>query len=273
MRQVILVLLLAACTAESIVSAPTSANAEVVPDPVWPEEGGQLRNPVIEVPPGFRRQTVFVVAGHGASGNEGNLGSWCTREQDFTLEAADALSALLDGTGRFDVVRARTGEQRPSYAARVRHLARSGATAMIELHSDARADALVANAVSEAGETCWRDDGEPGFTVLVRDIGAPAPLVAERLALARTLAEALAGAGFPAWVGDNYEGLYEADEVAGVWHDRRGLYMLRKPTVPSVIIETHNAFDGRETVRWSEPETHDTFGRAVLAGLIAYYTR
>lgn len=263
---------LAACTP----AAPAAVEAEQVPEALaplaWPDTSGALVHPVIEIPPGFARREVFVSAGHGAPDNHGNLGAWCTREEDFALDAADRLADLLDATGVFAAVRARTGHERPSYAARIRRLEASGAATMIELHSDVRADEVVLNATASDGAPCWRDDGEPGFTVLVRDRGAPA-LVAERLALARSLARSLADAGFPPWVGDNYEDLYVADDVPGVWLDRRNLFVLRAPSVPSVIVETHNARDGRETLRWDEPETHDAFGRAVIAALLAFHRR
>lgn len=249
-------------------AAPVAAPAE----PVWPEEGAPLRPPPIEVPPGFRPRTVFLVAGHGAPGNDGNLGATCVREQDFALEATEALGRRLDATGWFRTVRARTGEERPSYAARLAHQERSGASTWIELHSDARADAVTPNGTSADGETCWRDDGEPGFTVLVRDRGA-ARLVEDRLALARALARAMTETGFLPWVGDNYGEQYVADEVPGVWRDRRRLFVLDRPRVPSVIVETHNARDGREPLRWAEERTHEAFGRAVIRGLLAFHDR
>ena len=253
-----------------VVSVPAAVPPSVVLDaPAWPEEGAPLRHPVIEVPAGFVPQKVFVIAGHGSGrDNIGNLGAWCTREQDFTLRTADGLADLLDATGQFEAIRARTGDQRPTYDARLAHLHGSGATAMIELHSDARADGMVPHRRAADGEICYRDDGDPGFTVLVRDRGAGTP---RRLRLARAIARAMADAGFTPWVGDNYQGLYEADEVPGVWRDRRGLKMLRRARVPAVIIETHNGKDGRETLRWEEPATHHAFGRAIIAALLDFY--
>lgn len=262
------VLLWLACAPLPPPSAVPPPVVEVAPS-VWPEAGAPLTPPVVEVPEGFRPQRVFVVAGHGAPGNSGNLGSTCVREQDFTRMAADRLARMLDATGQLDAILARTGGARPSYRARLAHLEASGAAAMIELHSDSRADSATAAGVAEDGEVCWSDHREPGFTVLVRDRG-PAALVAERLSLARHLAIAMAQAGFPPWTGDNYEGLYEADAVPGVWRDRRRLFMLDRPTVPSVIIETHNARDLLESQRWQEARTHEVFGRAVLAGLLAH---
>jgi N-acetylmuramoyl-L-alanine amidase len=140
---------------------------------------------------------------------------------------------------------------------------------MIALHSDARANAMVPNGTTDDGETCWRDDSEPGFTILVRDQASP-PGAVDRVALARRLAESMTQAGFLPWTG-SYGTLYDADATPGVWLDRRGLYMLRKATVPAVIIETHNAKDGRETLRWEEEATQDAFNRAVLDGLIRWY--
>jgi N-acetylmuramoyl-L-alanine amidase len=43
--------------------------------------------------------------------------------------------------------------------------------------------------------------------------------------------------------------------------------MLRRPQVPSVIIETHNAPDEREVARWDETRTLDAFADAVRAGV------
>jgi hypothetical protein len=57
--------------------------------------------------------------------------------------------------------------------------------------------------------------------------------------------------------------------VPGVWLDRRRRFVLDRPTVPSVIIETRDARDGREP--WAEDRTHDVFGRAVIAGLLSFY--
>jgi N-acetylmuramoyl-L-alanine amidase len=64
-------------------------------------------------------------------------------------------------------------------------------------------------------------------------------------------------AGFLPWIGDDYGGQYEADETPGVWRDRRRLFVLDRPKVPSIIVETHNARDGREPERWQEPRTHE----------------
>ncbi|MEZ4316894.1 MAG: hypothetical protein R3F61_05310 [Myxococcota bacterium] len=65
--------------------------------------------------------------------------------------------------------------------------------------------------------------------------------------------------------------MYDRDEVTGVHIDRRGLMMLREPTVPSVIVETHNAKHFEESLRWREERTREAFVRAVTDGLITWF--
>ncbi|HHO49508.1 MAG TPA: N-acetylmuramoyl-L-alanine amidase [Deltaproteobacteria bacterium] len=260
-------LLLACTSAPSILQGLGSG----APDPRWPEAGAPLHHPVLEVPEGFGRYGVFVVAGHGTGSNVGNLGCRCIQEEHFTLEAASDLAARLEITGLFEIIEARSDTARPSYPARLRHLARSGADVLIELHSDARG-ARVAEASGSVGdEICRCTDVDPGLSVLVSDEGGEA-LDAARLALARHVADALGRAGFPLYDGGRYGAQYERDTTEGVFLDRRGLMMLRRPKVPSIIIETHNALDPQEADRWEEPRTRDAFARAVLGALIAYFS-
>ena len=88
------------------------------------------------------------------------------------------------------------------------------------------------------------------------------------------LGSAMAQAGFPPYPGADYGSLYEAHpEQPGVFVDRheprKRIRMLRRPTMPSVIIETHHAWDRREEARWQEPATLEVFALAVTAALIA----
>jgi N-acetylmuramoyl-L-alanine amidase len=55
--------------------------------------------------------------------------------------------------------------------------------------------------------------------------------------------------------------------VPGVYRDLRGLYVLRKPSIPSVIIESHNALDPHEVARWAEPGVAETFAAALEVAL------
>ena len=237
---------------------------------MWPAPGLVFHHPILTVPPDLGRPSVFIVAGHGAPGNRGNVGWRCQAEEAFTLDAASDLADRLAMLGIFDVTEARTGTTRPSYTARLRHLARSGADVAVELHSDARGSGQEVAGLTLDHRPCWRNDDAPGVSVLVSDQG-PAALNADRLALARHVADALGEVGFGLY-DQGYGDQYDADSTPGVFLDRRGLRMLRRPGVPSILIETHNALDGRETQRWNEAATRDAFARAMTEALLRYFT-
>ncbi len=252
-------------------SRPPAPDPPEAAAPRWPEADAPLHHPVIGVPADLRSHRVFVVAGHGAGENKGNLGCRCVREEVFALDAASQLSARLAATGLFEVTEARSGEARPSYPARLRHLARSRSEILIELHSDARAIPVATAERSVGEDPCLCTEVDPGLSVLVSDDGGAA-LNAARLSLARHVADALGEAGFPLYDGNRYGDKYDRDTTPGVFLDRRGLMMLRRPKVPSILIETHNALDPREAARWEEPRTRDAFGRAMIDALVGYFS-
>ena len=79
----------------------------------------------------------------------------------------------------------------------------------------------------------------------------------------------MALAGLGAYDGRDYPGLYLDDpEQPGAFIDRRFLYVLRKPAVPSVIVETHHFLDLEEVARWNEPRTLEAFAAAVAGALV-----
>lgn len=222
------------------------------------------------VPACWDPPVVMISAGHGgppmkagAPVNDGNLGVHGQRE------AVEMLALSLDLAERLEphvrVVLSRQPGERVSYDRRLERLHASGAVALIELHSDTRCGDPYVWADSPWGEV-YRCDDAPGFTVLYEDRNALGPRAAS---LARSLAEAMVGAGLTVYTG-GYGTLYDFDEVPGVYRDRRGLKMLGKPQVPAVIIETHSAIDWDESLLWREPETHARFAHAVLAGLVAH---
>ena len=46
------------------------------------------------------------------------------------------------------------------------------------------------------------------------------------------------------------------------------IFVLRKPPMPSVIIETHHALDFEEVARWREERTLESFAAAVTQGMV-----
>lgn len=235
----------------------------------WPFPYARLTAPVAVYPPGFGVRRIYVDAGHGAPGNTGNLSCFCVEEQAFTLVTARALAARLNATGRFEARVGRSGDQPLPYPERVEDAAHWGADAFLSLHSDVRGP--IETWSPSPGLTCPLNLASPGFAVLWSDEGDPS-LCDRRLALARAFARRMEEAGLLPYHGAAYTGLYEADAAQrGVFVDRRPptqrIYVLRRPPMPSILIETHHALDAREAVRWAEAATLDAFAAAAAAAL------
>lgn len=267
--------LLAACGEQRQAPAEGEPAREApAPAPAWPAEGAPLTTLEVQIPEGFETRQVYVDAGHGLTGNPGAVGAYCQQEQDFNLQAAQNLAERLRRTGAFEVRVSREDNQGPGYNERLRE-ANAWADVLISLHFDARLAAEADTWSPEEGQTCRFNEGEHGFSVLYSDEGSE-PLPAQRRALARNLAARLVQAGFPPYLGRDYEGKYELDpDQPGAWVDRHApnqrILMLRGPRVPSVIVETHQALDRQEVLRWREDRTHDAFGAAVAQGLVDFF--
>lgn len=253
-------LLFMACTGSASMDPPP-APPPPTPTPTWPQAGAPLQ--VRTAPtPGLR---LLLDPGHGTKNNEGNTGVHCEKEQSVMLRIAEKLQPELQARA-LDVALSRTDHDVP-YDDRIR--AANQRDVMISLHSDSRAGTGWAQAPSG----CWQSFGAAGIAVLWSDEGVPA-LVASRHRLAQTLAIHLAAVGFQMYSGVDYLGLYEADSVPGVFVDRhepnQRIRVLRRPTVASVLIETHDAHDINEVARWEEPLTHAAFAGALATGLAAW---
>ena len=242
------------------------------PVPAWPAPGAPLTVAEVRFPEGFGKRRIYLDAGHGADGNTGNRSVTCEDEEAFTLRVAEDLKQRLEATGHFKVRLSRKPGERVSYPSRINDAQRWGAHAFVSLHSDARG---LAQPWSPApGQQCYRQDASPGFSVLWSE-EAPAPLPSRRAELARALARHLGRAGFRHYDGVDYEGLYGPDTAQpGVFVSRvsepthRRIFVLRRPSIPSVIIETHHALDFEEAARWREERTLEAFAAAVAQGLV-----
>lgn len=243
--------------------------AEVAP--TWPAAGAPLTVLDTVFPDGWVPARLVIDPGHGALGNDGNTSVRCEAEQDFTRRTADALMTRLDGDPRLLVRDVRPDAGLVPYAARIRIAADWRADAMIGLHSDAReGDDPGTNAATGCHET----HAASGFAVLWSDEG-DADAISDRKRLADALAARMIAAGFPAYGGRDYAGLYAGDvDHPGAFVDRHAprkrIMMLRRSTVPTVIIETHQATDRLEVERWDEPATLDAFAAVLRATLIDF---
>ncbi|MEZ4238809.1 MAG: N-acetylmuramoyl-L-alanine amidase [Myxococcota bacterium] len=262
-----LLLLALACHAPERASSalPDPPSRIAVPAaPAWPAPGA-LRLLAPRTPPGWRRPRLVLDPGHGAPGNEGNTSVACRHEADEMLRVARALRPALQGA--FDVRMSRDGEL-VGYRERIAAAATWGAAALVSLHSDAREGSGYG---VDAQTGCPTSDGGRGFAVLWSDEG-PDALVAGRQRLARAVAARLRQTGFLPYEA-GYDALYGADpEHPGVSVDRhepaQRIAMLRRPAMPSVIVETHQALDPADVARWDQPETLLAFGAALRAGVI-----
>lgn len=202
-------------------------------------------------------------AGHGAEGNHGNHNWRCEAEEEVTRRISDAVALQLQARG-ISTTLTRPDDKKVAYSARLKQSA--SMDAMISLHSDSRAGTNI----WQDPQGCMHNSGAQGFSVLWSDEGPP-ELVQRRQALAWALGKNLAAAGFIPYPGPDYSGLYAQDSIAGVFLDRhearKRIMLLRRPTVPSVIIETHQAWDEAEAQAWEQPETHAAFAGAIAAAL------
>lgn len=250
--------------------ARVPARRAVVAEPAdprrWPGDAAMLAR--IPLPAGLRVPRVVIDPGHGAPDNRGNLSSFCVDEQDAMLDVAEALRDRLEATGRFEIRLSRERGALVDYGDRVADAAAWGADAFVSLHSDVRGHA--SEWAPAPSRRCPITLEAPGFSVLYSDEG-DASLTAARLALGRAVARRMEQAGFLAYGGASYAGLYAGDEIRGVFVDRHApeqrIFLLRRTPMPAVLIETHHALDPREAARWTRPETLDAFADAVAAAL------
>lgn len=265
---------LVACrTSASALPAAPPAGEPPPAQPVeiaWPEPGAALRVIPPQVPADFGTRRIVIDPGHGASPeNLGNTGATCLREADEVQRISREVIPALSKSGLFEVNSSRPTEAFVDYGVRIEAADTWPADALVSLHSDMRG---WESAKPDPETGCGRADGAVGFTVLWSDEGE-APLVAARERLAVAIAARLTEAGFVAYRGALYNDLYAEHAAApGVFVDRHApdqrVRMLRRPRVPSVIVETHEALDRREVARWAEARTTEAFASALHQALI-----
>lgn len=245
---------------------PTATAAEPSVGDPWPHTA--LTQLPLQAPPGLAPIRVALDPGHGAPGNPGNRSARCTDEQDEMMALALRVAAELEATGHVEVWLTRRPGELVEYPERVRMAEAWGAQALVSLHSDARGPGEAWEPTP--GQRCMRQDGMAGTMVLWSDEG---PLAAEREALAVSTAWRLGQAGFGAYSGEDHGALYSAHPAqSGVFVDQhapeRRILMLRRPAIPSVIVETYHARDPAELHRWDQEETVRAFSAALAQGLI-----
>jgi N-acetylmuramoyl-L-alanine amidase len=228
-------------------------------DARWPE--GPVRS--LPLPSTGASLRVFLDAGHGAPGNAGNLSAFCEPEQDFTLALVEDVAGGLERLGGFEIATSRGPGELVDYQKRVRDAEAWGADVFVSLHSDVRGEGERWS--PSAGAECLRSHAAPGFSVIVSDEGG-----ARGVALARATSRWMNAAGFSPFDGD-YGAIYARDAL-GVFLDRHApderIFVLWRPSMPAILIETHHALDDREVRRWREPAVREAFTHALAAAII-----
>lgn len=253
-----------ACAPPPPPTVPHPALALPTPEPhAWPSPAVVLTPPP---PPPRLPFAVAIDPGHGTKSNRGAISSFGEEECRHTAWFSGILGRHLEPGFRVHLLRA--ADPGPSYEARVERANALGVAALVSIHADARG--AVGEWSPREGEV-WRiATSSPGFAILWSGQGELGP---ERERLAQAIATHLAEAGFLPYDGADYTGLYETHAVTpGVFRDLRGLYVLRRPLVPSVIVETHNALDPHEVARFAEPGVADVYAAAIAAGLASFVT-
>jgi N-acetylmuramoyl-L-alanine amidase len=239
--------------------------------PRWPDPAAKLTVAPLEPPLGVGVRRIFLDAGHGAPGNAGNSSAYCELEQDFTASLARDVARSLEQSGHFAVRLSRSGSELVPYAERVRAAEQWHADAFVSLHSDVRGRPERWVPAPDQ-QTCLKNHDAPGFSVLWSDDAEDA-LRKQRERLARGIARQLEASGMLPYRGQEYHADYGSDAGhAGVFVDRHGrenrIFVLWRPKIPSVIIETHNARDDREVLRFREPATRRAFAAALARALV-----
>jgi len=236
--------------------------------PAWPQPGAPL---AVFAPPERLARPVVVALdpGHGTAGNRGNQGVLCQFEEQVTLDISRHLAARLGQVEGLTVVLLREDAEGPSYPERVAAAKAAGADVYVSIHTDVRLVEEPEQVQLADGRVCNLKAGDRGVSVLYSDEG---PLTEARLGLARDVMAEAVKAGFEAYRGEGYEDLYEEDpQQPGVFVDRHApnqrILVLRRPAMPSILVETHHALDPDEARRWQETRTHDALAQALVTAL------
>lgn len=232
----------------------------------WPAADVALAPTPVVVPAALHGRIVAIDAGHGAPGNRGARSARCVDEEAWTLPLAERISAQLEAAG-LRVVRLRSPGERPSYGQRLRRLADGGAELMVSVHGDIRGRGRPWRTAEGCDSQILR--GGWGTSVLWSD-EHPAR-TAQRRRLAHHLAHRLDAAGFTSYDGADYVGLY-AQTAPGAFVDRHAprqrIAFLRRPAVPSVIVEVGHLLDPDVEDRLGAPRVQAALAQAVLGGVV-----
>jgi N-acetylmuramoyl-L-alanine amidase len=199
--------------------------------PVLPP--GLGKGPLVLLPPSgsHAHGRVVIDPGHGGS-DPGTHAANGVTEKTVTLAIATAVTEDLRARG-VEVVMTRTGDQYPDLDDRVRIANASGASLFVSIHADAN-----------------DDRSKQGFTIILPEASSPATLTAGR---------------------DIYARLGNSGAVNhGMRKDNRGLRVLRKTTIPALLIETGFLSNPSEAAKLTSGAYQQRIASAIADGIVDY---
>jgi N-acetylmuramoyl-L-alanine amidase len=232
--------------------------------------------PVLQAPPAPQRRHIIALdPGHGGA-DPGTIGINGVLEKDVTLDLARRLKALIEATGRYEVVMTRSDDVFVSLRDRMERGRRSDASLFISIHADSIGDA--------------RFRGASVYTLSDQASDAEAA----RLATKENRADVIAGTDLSAHdeivagilidlaqrVTNNksieFADVLTAelgDVTALVRNTRRfaGFVVLKSPDVPSVLLELGYLSNPTDAANLARPEYRDRLARATLRAIDRYF--
>ncbi len=259
--------------------APKYESITEVIEAVTPTPAGSAAPFAVAEPPTLASSTlrpvIVIDAGHGGT-DPGAAGPAGSKESAATLSAAAALSEILEGTGRYDVVLTRSTDSRLAHEERSRIAREAKADLFISLHADAHADSKVRGGsvytLSDEGtERSAREALAKGnYAVFDLDIGEEDPQVGGilyNLAQRRT---------------ENESDLFAEiliKKLAGVTpllnntHRRGNFKVLLAPDVPAILLELAFISNKQDEANLRSPTWRKRSMGAVADAIDAYFEK
>ncbi|MEZ5866462.1 MAG: N-acetylmuramoyl-L-alanine amidase [Geminicoccaceae bacterium] len=231
--------------------------------------------PLRPADPPLRRRVVVIDAGHGGI-DPGTIGINGVPEKVITRQIADRLTELIEGTGRYDVVLTRRGDEFVALRDRIQRAHGANASLFISIHADSLADARLRGAsVYTLSDTA--SDSEAALLAAKEnkaDIIAGTDLSAHDEVVAGILIDL-------AQRDTNNKSIEFADvltaelgEVTRLLRNTRrfaGFVVLKSPDTPSVLLELGYLSNPTDAANLADPAYQKRLAEATLRAIDRYF--
>lgn len=180
---------------------------------------------------------ICIDPGHG--GDDPGARSTGINEKDLNLAVAQELQVMLSHSGEIDSVLTRSSDETLMLAPRAARANETGADLLVSIHFNADPDDDGANDPEAEGKEIWIYPGS--------DLG-------------RQLAESIEHSFRQEFPDEPFRGIKE-----------RGLYMLRKTTMPAVLVELAFIDNSESNRQLRLPATRRQLAFSLMRGILAYH--